>query len=193
MPFNTRKANAVIRTRKGLLLDRDGVLIENRSDYVKSIDEISLIPSVPEAVARLWENDYEICVVTNQAGVGKGLYSIATVQAIHQFIENELQRYGKGKIYWYFCPHRSEEGCSCRKPKPGMLMKASTEHDFKPEWTWMVGDNKRDIEAGKSIKCKTALVLTGLGKQQTFESNEQPDWVVSDLNAFVEKLLKEER
>ena len=181
----------MIHARKGLLLDRDGVLIENRSDYVKSIDEVSLIPSVPEAIAQLWKYGYEICVVTNQAGVGKGLYSISTVQAIHQFIENKLQRYGKGKIHWYFCPHRSEEGCRCRKPNPGMLTQAIAEHNFKQESIWMVGDNKRDIEAGKSIKCKTALVLTGLGKEQTFEPHEQPDWIVTDLGAFVQKLLKE--
>ena len=178
---------------KGILIDRDGVLLENRADYVKNIDEVRFIPGVVEAIARLWSHDYRICVVTNQAGIAKGLYTERTLESIHAFIEREFHRYGHGPLAWYFCPHRDDDGCQCRKPLPGMLIKAMHDHRLSPCHTWMIGDNKRDIQAGASAGCKNALVRTGLGRLQSFADDQiKPEVIVPDFSTFVDFFLESE-
>lgn len=176
---------------RGILVDRDGVLIENLPDYVKTIAEVRLLPGVPEAVARLWAEGFILCVVTNQAGIAKGLYSAKDVENIHSYIEEQLFRYGKGKIRWYTCPHSSTAGCSCRKPEPGLLLQALHENNLSAAETWMVGDKKSDIGAGKRASCPCCLVQTGWGESQIFTAlEEQPEWILPDFSTFVAKFLQ---
>ncbi len=174
---------------KGILVDRDGVLIENRPDYVKSISEVQFITDVYAAVKKLWDAGYIICVVTNQAGVSKGLYSYRTVHDIHRHISYTFHVNEINRLYWYVCPHRDEDNCECRKPKPGLLLQAMSEHCLEPANTWMVGDNRYDIAAGKAAGCKTALVQTGLGSKQVFNEGWQPDIIIPDFPTFVDNLL----
>lgn len=178
---------------KGILLDRDGVIIKNCSNYVRNIEQVEILPGVCEAIAELWENDYTVCVVTNQAGVSKGLYTEKDVQQIHQHIECLLKKDVSGPIHWYFCPHQDKDNCECRKPKPGLLQQAIKEHNFCSEETWLVGDNIRDIEAGRMTNCHTCLVLTGLGRNFAGpEMSLVPEKVCCDLQQFVKQLLLEE-
>ena len=175
---------------RGILIDRDGVLVKNRCDYVKTISEVNFIPGVAAAITRLWRHDYKICVVTNQAGIAKGLYTEQTLQSIHAFIEQEFRRYGQGTLTWYYCPHQDGDACQCRKPQPGMLIKAMRQHRLAPSRTWMVGDNKRDIQAGSAAGCRNALVRTGLGRLQSFAGEAiKPEITVPDFPAFVDFLL----
>jgi len=174
---------------KGILLDRDGVLIENRPDYIKSIGEVQIIPGVPQSIAKLWKAGYTISIVSNQAGIAKGLYSLEAVHEIHAHLEQQFRMYGDGPLHWYICPHRDEDQCACRKPKPGMLQKAMQNSGLVPGLTWMVGDNKHDIAAGQSAGCRTALVHTGLGKSQTFDPGKAPDWIGAAMPDFVDYLL----
>lgn len=182
---------------KGILLDRDGVLLEDRPDYVKSIAEVKFLPDVEKAVAKLWKERYSICVVTNQAGIAKGLYSGDTLREIHLFIEEELhkkiQSSPKPKIHWYFCPHRDEDKCRCRKPEPGMLVRAMDENRFCPGHTWMVGDSARDIVAGIRAGCHTAIVKTGQGERQSFPHGFYPQAVFPNLLKFVETIIADGR
>jgi D-glycero-D-manno-heptose 1,7-bisphosphate phosphatase len=174
--------------QKGILVDRDGVLIQERFDYVKSIAEVSFIPGVEEAIAQLWKHQYIVCVVTNQAGISKGLYSSETVEEIHAFIEQHFYKYGHGVIAWYFCPHQDKDNCVCRKPRPGLLIKAMEDHHLVPLETWMVGDNNSDIEAGMSAGCKTSLVQTGYGPMHI--GHVKSDLVIADFSQFVDSILK---
>lgn len=172
-----------------LLLDRDGVLINNDCYYVTTISQVQILDGVKEAVQKLWNHNYELCVVSNQGGISKGLYTIETVHNIHSYIQNLL---GEGKIYWYVCPHHDKDHCSCRKPKPGLLQQAIKEHNLTASNIWMVGDSKIDIQAGKAVGCKTALVQTGNGLNQTFQKNEEPDLICSNFSNFVDYLLLNE-
>ena len=181
------------RAKKGILLDRDGVIIKNRSNYVRNVAQVELLPGVQEAIAQLWEKEYHICIVTNQAGVSKGLYTEQDVKNIHQHIEDLLKQHAYGTMSWYFCPHQDADNCECRKPKPGLLQQAITDHGFFAEDTWLVGDNIRDIEAGRKVNCQTCLVLTGLGKNFCGpEMSLVPQKVCCDLYQFVKQLLLEE-
>jgi len=178
---------------KGILLDRDGVLIENREDYVKNIGEVRILPGVKEAIASLWAKNYTVCIVTNQSGVSKGLYTEDDVQQVHRYIEEQLTLEVSGPIHWYYCPHQDSDNCTCRKPKPGLLQMAIRDHKFDSEATWMVGDNIRDIEAGRALNCPTCLVLTGLGKNfYGPQMSLVPQKVCCDLYEFVQQILIEE-
>lgn len=181
-----------MQSRKGILIDRDGVLIEDCPDYIRNIEQIRFIPDVTTAVQRLWQAGYILCVVTNQAGISKGLYSLDTVQTIHHYIEYYLKQYGQGEINWYVCPHTNQDLCNCRKPKPGLLQQAMLDHNLSNYHIWMVGDHQRDIAAGHAVNCRTALVQTGLGKNQVFQQGGEPTWIVADFPTFVERLLMAE-
>ncbi|NUM33944.1 MAG: HAD family hydrolase [Candidatus Brocadiae bacterium] len=174
---------------KALLVDRDGVLLESVPDYVKSIEEIRFIPGVEAAVARLWSKGYILCVVTNQAGIGKKLYNIETLQEIHFYIQEKFYEHGRGIVRWYVCPHTVEDKCSCRKPSPALLQQAIQEFTLDPSHTWMVGDKKSDIEAGKKAGCKTCIVKTGEGQKQIFSETNKPDLVVNSFVDFVDTML----
>ncbi len=168
---------------RGILVDRDGVLLESVPDYVKTIEEIKFIPGVVQAVSHLWGKGYTLCVVTNQAGIGKKLYTLEKLQEIHSYIEKRFYEHGQGIIKWYVCPHTVEDHCPCRKPSPLLLQQAIEENQLDPSQTWMIGDKKSDIQAGKKAGCKTCLVKTGEGIKQIFSEDNKPDLV---MNGFVE-------
>lgn len=185
------RMNSPVVANKGLLIDRDGVLIENRPEYVRNIHQVAFIPGIESALAHLWQAGYILCVVTNQAGIGKGLFPEETLHEIHRFIETHLHRYGVGKVFWYYCPHCDKDGCLCRKPRPGLLLQALKEHALVPSSTWMVGDSLRDVEAGVSAGCHTALVRTGLGKEQIVETAAiVPEKIFADFSQFAAALLQ---
>ena len=181
--------------RQGILVDRDGVLIQDRSDYVRTVAHVQLLPQVTAAIGRLWEAGYTVCVVTNQSGIAKGLYSHSDVAAIHRFIEAELHRQsGDGRMCWYYCPHQDSDNCTCRKPQSGLLLNALQDQQLLPAQTWMVGDSMRDIEAGIQVGCHTALVRTGYGSKQLLQTDQlYPEAVFADLWQMVCYLLNRKR
>jgi D-glycero-D-manno-heptose 1,7-bisphosphate phosphatase len=148
-------------------MDRDGVIIENRPDYVKSIDEISFIPGVFAALAAAARLPCRLVIVTNQAVIGRGQLDLATAGQINDHILQRLSAAGGRIDGVYLCPHRPEESCDCRKPAPGMLLQAAADHSIDLSASVMIGDAITDLLAGQRAGARAAfLVRTGRGQEQ---------------------------
>ena len=178
-----------------IFLDRDGVINENREDYVKSLEEFVPLPGAIESIRRLSDHGHPIFVVTNQSAVGRGLLSPQTLEDIHQRMKRLVEEQGGRITAVYVCPHAPWDNCSCRKPKPGLLKQAAADFDLDLEDAILVGDAYRDIEAGNEVGCRTILVRSGQGAQEQ-RANEghrvQPDYVVGDLREAVSLILSGE-
>lgn len=179
---------------KTVFLDRDGVINENLdNDYVRRWDEFRFIPKSIEAIKILTDAGWDIMVISNQAGVGKGLMSLQALEEINARMIGEIESCG-GKIKAvYYCPHKSDAGCECRKPKPGMLLRAAREHGIELPKAYLIGDKITDIQAGAQVGCVTILVKTGKG-EENLESRDQwpvsPDFIAADLFEAVQLLLR---
>ncbi len=182
---------------KVIFLDRDGVINENIDDgYVTGWDEFRFIPKSKAAIAALTDADWSVIVISNQAGIGKRVMSMQAVEEINARMVTEIERCG-GKIEAvYYCPHRPDEDCECRKPKPGMLLKAACDFGVELPQSYLVGDKISDVQAGAEAGCKTVLVKTGWGQEHIRERDQwpvTPDHIVSDLSEAVELVLASER
>lgn len=149
-----------------VFLDRDGVINENRDDHVKSWEEFRFLPGSLEALALLTRAGLRIFVVTNQACVNRGLLSVAELTTIHRRLQEEAARAGARIDAVRYCPHRPDERCGCRKPRPGMLLDLARAYGLNLGQAYMVGDAASDIAAGASAGCRTVLVRTGRGAAQ---------------------------
>jgi D-glycero-D-manno-heptose 1,7-bisphosphate phosphatase len=149
-----------------VFLDRDGVINENRSDYVKSWDEFIFIDDVFEPLRLLARDHRAIVVVSNQSAVGRGLMPKEAVESIHHRMLAEVHRRGGRIDAVYFCPHHPDEGCNCRKPRPGLLLQAARDLDIDLAQSWLIGDSVSDVEAALAVGCRPVFVLTGRGREQ---------------------------
>jgi D-glycero-D-manno-heptose 1,7-bisphosphate phosphatase len=148
-----------------IFLDRDGVINENRPDYVKSWNEFCFLPGAKEALAVLSQAGHRLIVCTNQAGIARGMISRDTVEDIHHRMLAEIGKAGGSIERVYYCPHGKEEGCCCRKPRPGMLWRARDELGLDLQGALFIGDSISDIQAALAAGVYPILVLTGLGRQ----------------------------
>ena len=156
-----------------IFLDRDGVINENRADYVKSWSEFRFLPESREAIAKLTQAGHRIVVCTNQAGIARGTISIEAVEEIHHLMIASISEVG-GKIEKvYYCPHDKDEDCACRKPRPGMLLRARDELSIDMHDALFIGDSMTDIQAGLAAGIHTVLVLSGLGLEQFREHHHE--------------------
>lgn len=151
---------------RAIFLDRDGVICENRSDYVKSWREFKFLPGAKQSLAALRYLGLPIIVVTNQSAIGRGIVQTDIVERIHKRMVAEIQAYGGHINRVYCCPHHPEEGCNCRKPQSGMLLQAAQELEIDLAQSYMVGDAVTDLTAGQQVGCHSILVLTGRGLPQ---------------------------
>jgi D-glycero-D-manno-heptose 1,7-bisphosphate phosphatase len=147
--------------RKLVLLDRDGVINVDSDDYIKSPDEWRPLPGSLEAIARLNAHGFEIVVVSNQSGIGRGLFSEATLAAIHSKMRAAIERAGGALLGIYYCPHRPDEGCRCRKPAPGLLERIEIDFGCSLENTPFIGDKRSDVEAALAVGARPILVGSG--------------------------------
>jgi histidinol-phosphate phosphatase family protein len=131
--------------RSAVFLDRDGVINANRSDYVKSWDEFAFLPGVFEALRRLREGSRTVVVVSNQSAIGRGIAAPAVVDAIHRRMRAEVAEHGGRIDAVFYCPHRPDEGCECRKPRPGLLRRAARELGLDLARSYLVGDAVSDV------------------------------------------------
>jgi D-glycero-D-manno-heptose 1,7-bisphosphate phosphatase len=167
-----------------LFLDRDGVInARTPGDYVRTPEAFQLLPQVPEAIAVLKNYFQRIFVVTNQAGIGKGLMTYADIDAVHATMQSMIPTVFDGI---YYCPHRPEQNCNCRKPKPGMAWKAHFAYaHVKYDQSWMVGDSASDIIFGQSLGMKTVRVGTKPEDEAQFLT-VKPDYQFDHLPAFAD-------
>lgn len=180
--------------RPALFLDRDGVLIENRDGYVRSWDDVELFDQAREALALVKDSPYVVVVVTNQAGVGRGVMTLDHVESLNERILDAFRQQGAEILAAYLCPHHPDEQCECRKPNPGMLLQAAREHGLDLSRSYMVGDAVSDLEAGQAAGARGLMVRTGRGRAQEalLDSSAHPDWrVVDDLLSAVRLILSE--
>ena len=174
-----------------IVLDRDGVINQDSDAYIKNPDEWHAITGSLEAIKRLNDAGYDVCIATNQSGLGRDLFSIETLTAIHQKMINELEAVGGRVQLIAFCPHHPDVGCDCRKPKPGLLQAINEQFPLDPDTTWMVGDTAKDIECAHRMGIRGALVKTGKGQRELDNEvvSRETTPVFSDLSEFVSWLL----
>ena len=175
---------------KVVFLDRDGVLNRDRADYVKNLQEFEMLRGAAEAVARLNRMGYRVVVVSNQAGVGKGLIPEEVLSQITEALHHAVQQAGGEIGAVYYCTHRPEDDCDCRKPRPRLILKACRALGIQPSECVFIGDAERDVKAAHAAGCGSVLVLTGFATEEDVEHFEaKPDYVADDLHDAVNWIL----
>jgi D-glycero-D-manno-heptose 1,7-bisphosphate phosphatase len=177
---------------KLVILDRDGVINEDSDAYIKSPEEWHPIPGSAEAIARLNDSGFQVLVATNQSGIGRGYFSLQTLEAIHQKMIQHLEDHGAHLAGIFVCPHKPEDHCDCRKPLPGLLNQIAQQLHCTLENVPLVGDSLRDLETALARRCNPVLVKTGKGlktleKGLPFALANTP--VFDNLSAFVDFYL----
>ena len=175
---------------KLIILDRDGVINVDSALYIKSPAEWKPIIGSLEAIARLNQAGYRVVVATNQSGIGRGLFDMGTLNAMHEKMHKSLAAVG-GKIdAIFYCPHTADDQCACRKPKPGMFERISQVYNADLTGVPAIGDSLRDLQAASSVGCATLLVRTGKGEKTEAEGNLPAGTTVyADLASAVDALL----
>jgi D-glycero-D-manno-heptose 1,7-bisphosphate phosphatase len=149
---------------KLVILDRDGVINYESAHFIKNPDEWKPIPGSLEAIARLNQSGYRVVVATNQSGIGRGLFDMTALNAIHDKMYKALTLHGGRIDAIFFCPHTQELNCACRKPKPGMLQEIAQRFNANLADVPCIGDGLRDLQAASAVTAQPVLVLTGKGK-----------------------------
>jgi len=148
----------MIKKKKAIFLDRDGVINIKKDDYVKSVKELEIFPDIGEEILKLKMKGFLIIVITNQSVINRKIITIKELEKIHLTIQKYLVKKKTSIDKFYFCPHKPNENCDCRKPKPGLILQAMNEFSIDASKSWMIGDSKTDIQAGKKAGCKTILL-----------------------------------
>ena len=173
-----------------VILDRDGVINQDSPEYIKSPAEWRPIPGSLEAIARLNRAGYRVVVATNQSGVGRGLFDVETLNAIHERMRSQLAELGGSVDAIFFCPHRPQDDCDCRKPKPGLLLEIAARLRVSLAGVPAIGDSYRDVEAALAAGARPILVRTGKGRRTLAERGHPIGVpVYDDLAAAVSDLL----
>jgi D-glycero-D-manno-heptose 1,7-bisphosphate phosphatase len=181
--------------RPAIFLDRDGVINENRHDYVKDWLEVEFLPGVFGALRRLAQADCAIVLVTNQSAVGRRIISYEQAIDINWRVVETIRAQGGRVDGAYLCPHHPDENCECRKPRPGLLLQAADELDLDLGRSYFIGDAMTDMQAAEAAGVKGILVLTGRGPKQVRKAGlegSSPWLVVADLGAAVDHILNEQ-
>ncbi len=178
---------------KLVILDRDGTINADSTDYIKSPDEWTPLPGALEAIARLNHAGWHVVIASNQSGLGRGLFDVAALNAIHTKMNRMLAAAGGRVDAIFYCPHAPDDNCHCRKPEPGLFEQIGERYGTDLSEVHAVGDSLRDLVAATKAGCQPHLVLTGHGAAlrgqalpDLFPANTQ---VHADLAAFAEWLL----
>ncbi|MFH1996342.1 MAG: D-glycero-beta-D-manno-heptose 1,7-bisphosphate 7-phosphatase [Candidatus Omnitrophota bacterium] len=184
---------------KTVFLDRDGVINKDpggwtKYNYVTTPDEFQFLPGSLGAIKKLSENDFRIIVVSNQAGVAKGYFTEAALDRITSLMLRRIEESGGTIEKVYYCVHRNEDNCDCRKPKEGLIIRAAEEYSIDLSDCVMIGDGASDITAGKKAGLTTVLVLSGKSTAEDAGSwSEKPDYIFKDLREAADWLIQEGR
>lgn len=178
-----------------ILLDRDGVINENLASHVTSWHQVRFVAGSLEAIRLLSVAGFPIYVITNQAIVHRGLIEPPQLDAIHEHMLGEIRRHGGEIKAIRYCPHRPDEQCSCRKPRPGMLLQLAEEFRLDYTGAYLIGDARSDIAAGRAVGCRTIGVLTGRGSAEFLDGRDEschPDHLVADLLSAARLVINDE-
>jgi D-glycero-D-manno-heptose 1,7-bisphosphate phosphatase len=181
---------------KAIFLDRDGVINKYPGDkkYVTSWKKFKFLPRARLAIAKLHQHNFKLFVISNQAGVGKGIYSKKTLNAITKKMLIQIRKLGGNLDGIYYCTHRKEEDCSCRKPKTGLLNAIKEKYPLNFKNAYFIGDTIPDINTARAVGCKSILVLCGKEKLKNRKNwEEQPDFIFNNLYEATNFILKENR
>jgi len=180
---------------KLVILDRDGTINADRDDYVKTVDEWVPLDNALQAIAKLNHAGWRVVIASNQSGLGRGLFDVATLNAMHEKMNKLLSHEGGRVEAIFYCPHTKDDGCDCRKPLSGLYEQIGSRLGLDLAGVPTVGDSLRDLQAGFAVGCEPHLVLTGKGEafkgqalSPQFPSNTR---VHEDLFGFVHWLLHE--
>lgn len=178
---------------KLVILDRDGTINADSDEFIKSPDEWQPLPGALEAIARLNHAGWHTVIASNQSGLGRGLFDVAALNAMHAKMFKLLAAHGGRIDAVFYCPHTPDDNCGCRKPLPGLFEQIGERFGAELKGTPVVGDGLRDLQAGAAVGCEPHLVLTGKGAE--FRERPLPDTfppgtrVHADLAAFAEHLI----
>ena len=182
--------------RRAVFLDRDGTICEEMG-FVNHLSRLKIFPFAAAAIRRLNETDRLVLIVTNQSGIARGIFPESLMHQAHEKLLAELAAAGARVDAIYFCPHRSDDDCGCRKPRPGLLERAAREHGLELARSYVVGDRYADVEMAHGVGGRGILVLTGYGRGEYDLHRStwprQPDYVAEDLAAAVSRILEEKR
>ncbi len=174
---------------KLLILDRDGVINHDSDAYIKTLDEWLPIASSITAIARLSRAGWTVAVATNQSGLARGYYDLATLDSMHARLRELVQEQGGDVGLIVHCPHGPNDGCDCRKPKPGMLQQIAAHYGVSLSGVWFVGDSRSDLEAALAVDCQPVLVKTGKGERTLSAPLPAGTLVFDDLAAVAAQLI----
>ncbi|MBU2550167.1 MAG: HAD family hydrolase [Proteobacteria bacterium] len=169
------------------ILDRDGTINVEKS-YLSDPEQLELLPGAVAALHRLRRLGLGLIVVTNQSGVGRGLFSMEDVEAVHSRLEAMLRAEGLILDAIYVCPHHPEAGCACRKPATGLVERAALDFGFNPADCFVIGDHRVDVDLGRAVGATTFLLRTGHGGSFENDPALHPDFVADDLAAAAESI-----
>ncbi len=174
---------------KLLILDRDGVINYDSDAYIKSVAEWIPLPGSIEAIAQLSKAGWTVAIATNQSGIARGYYDIATLDAMHARLRTLVAEQGGEVGLVVYCPHGPDEGCDCRKPKPGMLKTIAKHYKVPLAGIWFVGDSLGDLEAANAVDSQPVLVKTGKGEKTQVKNLPVGTLIFDDLAAVAAELI----
>ena len=174
--------------KNAVFIDKDGTIVED-AGFVHRKEDFRLIPNAIGGLRLL--NDFQLFIITNQSGIGRGVYAFKDFLKFNNHLVGELKKYNVNIQKTYLCPHNPEENCECRKPKTKLIKDAEKEFNIDLKSSFVIGDMKRDIEMGRNAGCKTILVLTGKGMKEQGEA--KPDFVAKDLLDAAKWILKKDK
>lgn len=176
-----------------VFLDRDGVINRDSDRFIKDVSEFIFLPRSLDAFRLLTENGIDVIIISNQSGIGRGIIAPRNLETIHRFLIESVEKTGGRIRDIFFCPHAPSDQCDCRKPKPGLILKARDIYGLALSETAMVGDKAIDIECGRNAGCgRSLLVRTGHGEEaarQLAERGAPVDYLADDLYDAVRYLL----
>jgi len=182
---------------KIVFFDRDGVINQfpGFGNYVTKVKEFKFLPGAIRSIVHLTDQGYSLFVISNQAGIGKGLYSREKLKAINDYMLRHVRKAGGRIRRTFYCTHRSDAGCDCRKPRIGSVrraMKLMKKPLAKARYAYFVGDDRTDIEAGHNARCKTILVLSGKNKRNDIKDWKiKPDLIVKNISEATKIIVHE--
>ena len=174
---------------KLLILDRDGVINYDSDAYIKNLDEWIPLPGAVEAIARLSRAGWTVAVATNQSGLARGYYDQAALDAMHARLRQLVAEQGGELGLIVHCPHGPDDGCDCRKPKPGMLQSIAAHYHVALNDIWFVGDTLGDLEAARAVDSQPVLVKTGKGEKTLGKTLPVGTLIFDDLAAIAAELI----